>query len=61
MPEVQMVFAEALRQGDALLIDTISFIFYYRDIPIIQERDTSLVLTTNMRPKQIMSVIEDCK
>lgn len=35
--EVQLAFAEALRRGDSLLIDAISFIMEYRDIPIIQE------------------------
>jgi hypothetical protein len=35
--EVQMAFAEALRKGDTLLIDAISFIMEYRDVPVIQE------------------------
>ncbi|MHA2082043.1 MAG: hypothetical protein ACW99H_12965, partial [Candidatus Thorarchaeota archaeon] len=35
--EVQLAFAEALRGGDTLLIDAISFIMEYRDIPAIQE------------------------
>ena len=35
--EVQLAFAEALREGDRLLIDAISFIPEYRDIPAIQE------------------------
>ncbi|MFW9808037.1 MAG: hypothetical protein ACFFE6_01545 [Candidatus Thorarchaeota archaeon] len=35
--EVQLAFAEALRKGDTLLIDAISFIKQYRDVPVIQE------------------------
>ena len=35
--EVQLAFAEALRRGDTLLIDAISFVIEYRDTPIIQE------------------------
>ncbi|MHA2071105.1 MAG: hypothetical protein ACW985_04905, partial [Candidatus Thorarchaeota archaeon] len=35
--EVQMAFADALRQGDTLLIDAICFISEYRTIPFIQE------------------------
>jgi len=35
--EVQLAFAEALRKGDTLLIDAISFITQYRDVPVIQE------------------------
>jgi hypothetical protein len=35
--KVQLSFAEALRKGDTLLIDAISFISQYRDVPVIQE------------------------
>ena len=35
--DVQFAFAQALRNGDTLLIDAISFIMQYRDVPIIQE------------------------
>ena len=35
--EVQLAFAEALRRGDTLLNDAISFIMEYRDVPAIQE------------------------
>ncbi len=35
--EVQLAFAEALQQGDSLLIDAISFLTQYRNIPCIQD------------------------
>jgi len=35
--EIQHVFADALRNGDTLLIDAISFIPFYRNISTIQE------------------------
>ena len=35
--DVQLAFAQALRNGDTLLIDAISFITQYRDVPVIQE------------------------
>lgn len=35
--EIQQTFAEALRNGDTLLIDAINFVLFYRKIPLIQE------------------------
>ena len=51
--EVQYTFAQALRNGDTLLIDAISFITQYRDVPVIQEAIASNIATCSSMLFQI--------
>ena len=52
--EIQLAFAEALRNGDTLLIDAISFIPQYRDVPVIQEAIAYNIATCSSILFQIM-------
>ena len=52
--EVQLAFAETLREGDTLLIDAISFIPQYRDVLVIQETIAYNIATCSSILFQIM-------
>ena len=52
--EMQLAFAEALRKGDTLLIDAISFIPQYRDVPVVQEAIAYNIATCSSILFQIM-------
>ena len=52
--EMQLAFAEALRNGDTLLIDAISFIPQYRDVPVVQEAIAYNIATCSSILFQIM-------
>ncbi|MHA1138117.1 MAG: hypothetical protein ACTSSE_16690 [Candidatus Thorarchaeota archaeon] len=52
--DVQLAFAQALRNGDTLLIDAIHFIPQYIDVPVIQEAIAHNIATCSSMLFQIM-------